>query len=194
MQLSDLDLNKEYTYADYCKWKFEERVELIKGMIFRMSPVPNRVHQKLTGNIYRRLGNFLENESCEVYVAPFDVRLPRKSKNDEDIITVVQPDVCVVCDPGKLDSLGCLGAPDLIVEVLSPGNSKKEVKNKFDVYEEAGVREYWIVDPEHLSVQINKLQNGVYVPMRALAAGDMATTDIIPGFSLDLTELFKGMP
>ena len=191
MQFSDLDLNKVYTYADYYKWRFEERVELIKGIIFKMSPAPNRAHQKLTGNIYRKMGNFLENKSCEVYIAPFDVRLPRKSKNDEDIITVVQPDVCVVCDTSKLDSLGCLGAPDLIVEVLSPVNSKKEVKNKFDVYEEAGVRVYWIVDPVHQSLQINKLQNNQYVPMRALVSGDIVTTDIIPGFSLDLAELFK---
>ena len=191
MQFSDLDLNKVYTYADYCKWQFEQRVELIKGIIFKMSPAPNRVHQKLTGTIYRLIGNVLENRSCEVYIAPFDVRLPRKSKNDEDIITVVQPDVCVICDAGKLDSLGCVGAPDLIVEVLSPGNSKKEVKTKFDVYEEAGVREYWIVDPVHQSVQINKLENGRYKPMRALVAGDIVTTEIIPGFSLDLGELFK---
>ncbi len=193
MQLADLDMNKLYTYADYYKWKFEERVELIKGVIFKMSPAPSRAHQEISGNLHISIGVFLKNKPCKVYAAPFDVRLPRKSKDDKDIITVVQPDICVVCDTNKLDEKGCLGAPDLIVEVLSPGNNKKEIRNKFDVYEEAGVKEYWIVDPVYQTVQINKLENGKYVPMRALSVGDIATSEIMPGFSLDIEELFKGL-
>ena len=193
MKLADLDMNKLYTYADYYKWKFEERVELIKGVIFKMSPAPSRAHQEISGNLHISIGVFLKNKPCKVYAAPFDVRLPRKSKDDKDIITVVQPDICVVCDTNKLDEKGCLGAPDLIVEVLSPGNNKKEIRNKFDVYEEAGVKEYWIVDPVYQTVQINKLENGKYVPMRALSVGDIATSEIMPGFSLDIEELFKGL-
>ena len=193
MQLADLDMNKLYTYADYYQWKFEERVELIKGVIFKMSPAPSRAHQEISGNLHISIGVFLKNKPCKVYAAPFDVRLPRKSKDDKDIITVVQPDICVVCDTNKLDEKGCLGAPDLIVEVLSPGNNKKEIRNKFDVYEEAGVKEYWIVDPVYQTVQINKLENGKYVPMRALTVGDIATSEIMPGFSLDIEELFKGL-
>ena len=193
MELADLDLNKVYSYADYYKWKFEERVELIKGVIFKMSPAPNRAHQEITGTIYRKIGNFLESRQCKVYIAPFDVRIPRKSKEDKDIITVVQPDICVICNPDILDDKGCLGAPDLVVEVLSPGNSRKEVSNKFDVYEEAGVREYWIVDPTHQTLQINKLVNDKYVPMRALAVGDIATSDVLPGFSLEMELLFKDL-
>ncbi len=193
MKLADLDMNKLYTYADYYQWKFEERVELIKGVIFKMSPAPSRAHQEISGNLHISIGVFLKNKPCKVYAAPFDVRLPRKSKDDKDIITVVQPDICVVCDTNKLDEKGCLGAPDLIVEVLSPGNNKKEIRNKFDVYEEAGVKEYWIVDPVYQTVQINKLENGKYVPMRALSVGDIATSEIMPGFSLDIEELFKGL-
>ena len=133
MQLADLDINKIYTYADYYKWKFEERVELIKGKIFEMSPAPNRLHQEIAGKLYLRLGTFLYNNPCKVYIAPFDVRLPRKSKNDKDITTVLQPDLCVICDPSKLDVRGCIGAPDIVVEVLSPSNNKKELKNKYEV-------------------------------------------------------------
>ncbi len=190
MQLADLDLNKTYTYADYYKWKFEERVELIKGFIFKMSPAANRVHQEIVGGIFRELSNFLFKKPCRVYIAPFDVRFPRKSKSDKDIITVLQPDICVVCDLEKLDERGCLGAPDLVVEVLSPGNSKKEVKNKYNIYEEAGVKEYWIVDPTHQTIQINKLVEGKYQPQRALTVGDIVTTDVLPGFSMDLADIF----
>lgn len=190
MQLADLDLNKTYTYADYLKWQFEERVELIKGYIFKMSPAANRVHQEVVGAIHIEIGVFLSKKQCKVYIAPFDVRFPRKSKNDKDIVTVLQPDICVVCDPAKLDEHGCLGAPDLVVEVLSPGNSKKEIKNKFNIYEESGVREYWIVDPIRQTLQINKLVDGRYHSMRALTAGDIVTTEILPGFSMDLTDIF----
>lgn len=190
MQLADLDLTKTYTYADYYRWKFDERVELIKGFIFKMSPAPGRMHQKISIKFAQRLSNFLEGKKCEVYHAPFDVRLPRKSKKDEDIITVVQPDICVVCNPEILDEKGCLGAPDLIIEILSPGNSKKEIKNKYNVYEESGVREYWIVDPTHQTLQVNKLVHGKYQPQRALTAGDIITTDVLPGFSMDLTDIF----
>lgn len=190
MQLADLDLTKTYTYADYYRWKFEERVELIKGYIFKMSPAPSRIHQKISIKFAQRLSNFLEGKKCEVYHAPFDVRLPRRSKKDEDIITVVQPDICVVCNPEILDDKGCLGAPDLIIEILSPGNSKKEIKNKYNVYEESGVREYWIVDPTHQTLQVNKLIAGKYQPQRSLTVGDIVTTDILPGFSMDLADIF----
>lgn len=190
MQLADLDMNKVYTYADYYKWQFEERVELIKGFIFKMSPAANRVHQEIAGNIHAQIWAFLRNKPCRVYMAPFDVRFPRKSKDDKNIITVLQPDVCVICNLELLDEKGCLGAPDLVVEVLSPGNSKKEFKNKFDVYEEAGVREYWIVDPTHQSLQVNKLVGDKYVPQRGLTIGDVITTDILPGFLLQLSDIF----
>jgi Uma2 family endonuclease len=195
MRLADLDLSAGYSYADYLKWTFEERVELIKGKLFKMSPAPNRLHQELTLEIARELANYLKGKACRVYVAPFDVRLPRKSKNDTDIITVVQPDVCVVCDPAKLDDKGCLGAPDIVAEILSPGNNKKELLNKYDVYRESGVKEYWIVLPSEKAFwQYVLNEQGEYTDARPLTMGNTVTTPILPGFALDLDELFAQLP
>ena len=193
MLLTDLDINKTYTYADYFKWRFEERVELIKGRIFRMSPAPNRMHQKLSGHIFTRLSVFLDGKKCQVYSAPFDVRLPRKSKEDREIITVLQPDICVICDLEKLDERGCVGAPDLVVEILSPGNNSKELKNKYEVYEESGVREYWVVSPQDQTFTVYKLVNGTFQASRTMVEGDMVKSVAIEGFSLDLSDLFKNL-
>ncbi|MHA4811181.1 Uma2 family endonuclease [Flavitalea flava] len=195
MQLADLDFSKDYTYADYLKWTFEERLELIKGKLFKMSPAPNRMHQKLSRDIAGELFVYLKGKSCEAYTAPFDVRLPRKSKNDQDIINVVQPDICVICDPSKLDDRGCLGAPDIVVEILSPGNNKKELQNKYDVYEEAGIKEYWMVVPQEKAFWQYILNNdGHYIASRPKTLGDAVTTPILPGFSLNLEELFGQLP
>jgi len=193
MELADLDLDKVYTYADYYKWRFDERVELIKGKIFKMSPAPNRLHQELGGDIYAALNIFLRGKPCKAYVAPFDVRLPRKSKNDKDIITVLQPDVCVVCDLSKLDKRGCIGAPDIVVEVLSPGNNAKEIKNKYEMYEQAGVKEYWVVSPQNQTFLVHTMHEGKFQLEPVKVAGDVVTSSILPGFSLDLTELFKNI-
>ena len=190
MELADLDLNQVYTYADYFKWQFEERVELIKGKIFKMSPAPNFDHQVLAGEVYGTLRDFLRKKTCKVFIAPFDVRLPRKSIEDSAIYTVLQPDVCVVCDPAKFDKKGCIGAPDIVVEVLSPGNNEKEMKNKFDIYEESGVKEYWIVSPQDKTFLVNILTDGHYVTSRPMVSGDVVTTTVLPGFAMDLKELF----
>lgn len=188
MKLADVDLNKLYTYADYFNWKFEERVELIKGKIFKMSPAPNQYHQIIVGKIYLELGVFLRKKPCKVFVAPFDVRLPCKSNNDEDIITVLLPDICVVCDKTKLaDIRGCLGAPDIVVEVLSPANSRKELKNKYDVYEEAGVKEYWVVFPQEQTMLIYTLVNHSFVSSRLMVSGDVVTSASLPGFVMNLS-------
>jgi Uma2 family endonuclease len=188
--LADLDMNKLYTYADYFKWQFEERVELIKGRIFKMSPAPNYFHQSIAGELYGLLREYLKGHPCKAMIAPFDVRLPRKSKEDKDIVTVLQPDVCVVCDPSKFDYRGCIGAPDIVVEILSPGNNAKELRNKFEVYEEAGVKEYWVISPQDNTFLMNTLVDGRYVTSRQMAAGDIVTTTVLPGFTIDLKELF----
>ncbi len=194
MTLADLDVTKMYTYADYLKWQFEERVELIKGYIFKMSPAPNLNHQELTGSIYRKIGNFLDGKKCRVFISPFDVRLSAKGKSENtSIYTVVQPDVCVVCDPTKLDTRGCIGAPDIVVEVLSPSNNKKELRNKYELYEESGVKEYWIVFPGERVFMAYTLVDGQYFPSRHLIAGDTYSTPVLPGFTLDLTEVFSNL-
>jgi Uma2 family endonuclease len=191
MQFSDLDLNKSYTYADYLKWTFEERVELIKGKIFKMSPAPGSLHQKLSMDISGRLWSFLRGSKCSVFTAPFDVRIPRRSKDDNDIITVLQPDICVICDPSKIEERGCLGAPDIVVEILSPSNNKKELKYKHEVYQEAGVKEYWIVDPNEKSILKYTQINGSLLASAPMYAEDKITTDVLPGFTFELAELFK---
>jgi Uma2 family endonuclease len=194
MLLSDIDLTKNYTYADYTKWAIEERLELIKGKIFTMSPAPGSLHQRISQRMSLRLGNFLIGRSCEVFSAPFDVRLPRLSMNDREIITVVQPDICVICDSSKIDERGCLGAPDIVVEILSPGNNKKELQNKYEVYEEAGVLEYWIIHPQEKTFLKYTLTDGYFVPSRLQTIGDEVTTPVLPGFVLNLDELFADRP
>ncbi len=141
MRFSDLDLDKSYTYADYLKWQFDERLELIKGKIFKMSPAPSASHQNIVATVSGELYQFLKGKPCKVFPAPFDVRLTR-TVNDTQVTTVLQPDVCVICDPAKIDARGAVGAPDIVVEILSPGNNNKELQTKYDVYEEPGVQEY----------------------------------------------------
>ena len=191
----DLDVeNGFYTYADYLTWEFDERVELIKGKIFRMGEdAPKRIHQKISGVVSYFLYSYLKGKPWEIYSAPFDVRLPVKSKRNEDIDTVVQPDICVICDPAKLDDAGCIGAPDLIVEILSPGNNRKELRNKYEVYEESGVREYWIIHPDEQTLMIYTLHEGKYQPSRLFTSGDIVESKCIVGFKLDLEEVFSDL-
>jgi len=191
MQLSDLDYSKTYTYADYLQWDFEERIELIKGRIFKMSPAPGSAHQRISRKLLVALDVFLNKKPCEVFSAPFDVRLTRKSRMNEDVITVVQPDICVICDRSKIDERGCLGAPDIVVEILSPGNNKTELQNKYEVYEESGVQEYWIVSPQDKTFFRYTLnQDGVYVASKLLPSDSEVTTPVLPGFILNLEEVF----
>ena len=193
MKFADLDLDKVYTYADYFKWQFEERVELIKGKIFKMSPAPNRRHQSISSFIHVKIYNFLSGKKCEVYSAPFDVRIPRKSKEDKDIVTVLQPDICVVCDRSKLDDRGCIGAPDIVVEILSPSNNKKDLKNKYEVYEESGVKEYWVVSPQDRTFLVYTLVADKYQPSRLMVEGDVFKSLVLESFSLDINELFESI-
>ncbi len=154
--------NKQrYSYADYLKWPGEERFELINGIIHNMN-APMRVHQKICIELTRQFANFFLNKTCEVYAAPFDVRFPKQSKSDDEIFDVVQPDLSVICDHEKLDDKGCLGAPDLIIEVLSPSTSSKDHIKKRALYERSGVKEYWLVSNEERVVWVYQLLNGEF--------------------------------
>ena len=135
--INQLDIaNGFYTYADYLLWKFEERLELIKGKIFRMSPAPAIAHQRVSRKLSGELYNFFKGKTCELFTAPFDVVLPNAHGKED---SVVQPDLCVVCAPEKLaDGKCCVGAPDLVIEILSPHNSMRDLDMKFHLYEEAG--------------------------------------------------------
>ncbi len=187
--LGQLDRTKSYTYFDYLSWKIKERVELIKGKVFEMSPAPASRHQRISAKIGFNLQKHLELKSCEVFYAPFDVRL-EKSADDKLVTTVVQPDICVICDETKIDEKGCLGAPDLIVEILSPGNSSKEMKNKFELYQEAGVLEYWIVDPEKEVIWQYSCENGTFVNHKPLIEDDTLISTSVIGFEMELSKLF----
>ena len=188
-----LDFNKTYSYADYLTWFFQDRLELFKGKIFKMSQAPNRFHQIVSRELTGVLWKNFKNHPCNLYAAPFDVRLldKKKSTSDKDIFTVVQPDLCVICDEKKLDDRGCVGSPDLIIEILSPGNSKKEMKYKFDLYEEAGVLEYWIVNPENRTIQIFVLKENQFVGLHPLIEEDKITSPLFPDLDFILEEIFN---
>ncbi len=190
----NLDVSKTYSYSDYLLWTFQERIELIKGRIFKMSPAPNTLHQIISGEIFYAFRHFLDSKKCKVFAAPFDVRLPAKQheKDDKAIYTVVQPDLCIVCDASKIDKKGCLGAPDLIVEILSPGNTDREMKDKFDIYQEAGVKEYWLIEPKDKIVLVYVLNNeGKYVGLRPFTSSDTLNSTLFEGFALNLNDVFN---
>ncbi|GAA4201208.1 Uma2 family endonuclease [Pedobacter jeongneungensis] len=190
--VNEVDFSAKYSYADYLRFEFEERLEIIKGYIFRMSPAPSRIHQGVLTNIFGPIYNILKGKPCHVYTAPFDVRLAKKTQKDKEIFTVVQPDLVVICDQSKLDKRGCIGAPDIVVEILSPGNSKKELISKYEVYEEAGVKEYWIISPEDKTFFRYLLDDqGKFQPTKLLTEGEKVTTPILPGFTLILEEVFQ---
>ena len=140
-------LELSYTYCDYSTWPDNERWELINGEAYAMT-APQRLHQGIVFELGAQIRNYLQGKPCKGYCAPFDVRLPRKNEADDKIETVVQPDISVICDPAKLDKLGCRGAPDWIIEVLSPTTALKDMNTKRSLYELHGVKEYWLVHPE----------------------------------------------
>lgn len=193
-ELSQLDMNGTYSYADYLTWQLEESVELIKGKIMAMSPAPNLKHQRISLNLSLSLGNHFKRKTCQVFVAPFDVKLydSRKSKlSDREVFSVIQPDLCVICDKDKLTEQGCDGAPDWIIEVLSPGNSKKEVRLKYDLYQENGVGEYWLVYPYEQIVQQFVLDDSGKYRLHALYPGnETATPYLFPDLQIDLNDVF----
>ena len=193
-QLSQLDLNGIYSYADYLTWKFEERLELIKGKIMLMA-APNVQHQRYSKRLALDIGNFFRNKQCELFIAPFDVKLydSRKSQlADKDVFTVVQPDLCVICDKAKLSKQGCEGAPDWVIEILSEGNNKKELRLKYDLYEENGVCEYWLVYPSEQAVQqfVLNAQTQKY-QLEAMFSGDEIISPVLfSELRIDLAEVF----
>jgi len=189
-----LDMSKRYTYADYVTWIDDVRRELIGGFIHILS-APARIHVRISGKLNRVIDRFIEKKKgkCHIYFAPFNVRLPVEgSKENDKIYNVVQPDICVVCDLTKLDKMGCIGAPDLIVEVLSPSTAKKDWNYKFNLYEKAGVREYWIVNPKGKVVNTFILQpDGYYDLGSEYDCTEKAPVHIFEGLEIDLKELFE---
>ena len=188
--INQLDLtNGVYTYADYVLWEIKERLEILKGKIFRMSPAPAISHQKIARNLTGELYHYFKGKTCQLFVAPFDVVLKNKNGLED---SVVQPDLCVVCDPKKLENdKRCLGAPDLIIEILSPGNTKKEMRNKYELYEESGVMEYWVVRPIDKEITQFVLEEGKYRALPPIVEGDMVQSVKFPELNVSTEDIFR---
>ena len=196
MKLTDLDLNKHYTYADYLRWRFEERIELIRGRIFKMSPAPRTYHQKVSANLFGEIWTHFKSDPCQVFSAPFDVRLPKSPAltEDHEISTVVQPDICVICDVRKLDDRGCLGAPGWVIEVASPGTARKDRREKRALYESAGVREYWIALLEEKEVHVFFVsKSGKYLPAVIYTKEQSVSPRLFPDLAIELRDIFPDM-
>jgi len=189
-----LDLTKRYTYADYLTWMDEVRRELIEGFI-KLLPAPRPAHAAVSYNITWNLGAILKKNKgkCKVFYAPFDVRLPKNGETDNDkICTVVQPDICVICDLSKIDKRGCCGAPDMIIEIISPSTGKKDLHEKFVLYEASGVKEYWVVFPESEAITVFLLQDdGKYDSGSVYEFEGQIPVHIFDGSSIDLGDIFQ---
>mgnify|MGYP001143013025 FL=1 len=180
-----------YTFADCLTWEENERIEIIDGEAVMMAP-PSSVHQEIVAELTRQFGNYLEGKRCKVYPAPFGVRLfERDGEAPEDVDTMVEPDLSVVCDRSKIDKYGCKGAPDLVVEILSPSSLRHDRFVKLGLYQRAGVREYWIVDPEYKSVHVFAQDGGGSLRIsEEYGRGDVARVNVLEGCFIDLGKVF----
>ena len=191
MELS-LDLTKRYSYADYLTWADDKLRELIDGFIKIMSPAAKPIHQKVSVEIISELRTFVKRNKCNCKVYHnIDVRLPKNGDiADNKIFDVVQPDICVICDPSKIDDNGCIGAPDLVIEIQSFSTAKYDLNEKFKLYESSGVREYWVVYPNERGIEVFMLQtDGKYDNGTRYERGKIPVT-IFNGYEIDLEDIF----
>jgi Uma2 family endonuclease len=183
-----------HTYADYLTWSRSYGDELIDGTAYvREPPSPSRSHQRIVVELCRQAANALEGESCHVYVAPFDVRLPKSTEEDDQVDTVVQPDVLIVSDLGKLDARGMRGAPDWVAEVLSPSTARHDQTVKLSAYERAGVREVWFIDPVDRTLTIYQLEAGYYGRAIIFELKGRTTLTAVPGVTIDWARVLAKM-
>lgn len=182
---------ESYTFADYLTWDENDRYEIIYGDAVMMSP-PLRIHQKVSAEIFKQISSFLEDKPCEVYYAPFGVRLfEQDGDSPDDVDTVVEPDISVVCDHSKLDDYGCKGAPDMVIEILSPSTLRHDRIVKLDLYQRAGVREYWIADPQNRSIEVYlRDENDRLKPQEVYTAKDTAKVTVLDGCTVELDKVF----
>ncbi len=195
--VTDLDPNGTYSYADYLTWQFTELVELWRGKIVRRMSAPTDKHQAVVGGLHIAIGSYLRRQPCQVRIAPYDVRLNKRgTKADAAIYTVVQPDLCVICDPTKIEPRGCLGAPDLIIEVTSPRTAANDWKGKFDLYEENGVKEYWIVMPQEndIAVFVRDEATGRFQLTGEYGSPGRIACATLPEMELDWSDIFPDAP
>lgn len=185
---------QRYSYADYLKWDDGKRYEILDGLVYDMN-APLRVHQEVLLSLARKLADYFDDKPCSVYVAPFDVRLAKTRAGDDDVFTVVQPDISVVCDEQKLDDRGCMGAPDLVVEITSPATAGRDHIQKRRLYENSGVKEYWLIDPTNRIAVIYVLQNdNRFKEAETLNDQGKICSSIFVGLAVELTEVFPFKP
>lgn len=193
MSLPLRDTNR-HTYGEYCTWPEEQRYELIDGAAYAMAPAPSRRHHRLVGELFRAISDALDDSACEANIAPFDVRLPTAGEADDAVENVVQPDISVVCDPAKLDDKGCRGAPDWLIEVLSPATAGHDQVRKLALYERHSVREYWLVHPVDRVVTIYRLENGAYGRPLVHELRGRSSCLACPGVEIDWDIVVQGLP
>ncbi|MDR1701938.1 MAG: Uma2 family endonuclease [Sporomusaceae bacterium] len=184
-------VEKKYTYTDYCKFNDDKRREIINGVIYLMT-APNKEHQEILVNLSTEFNFYLKGKKCKVYVAPFDIRLPKEGETKATVSTTVQPDIVVICDKNKLDRRGCFGAPDLVIEILSPSTGQRDLIDKFNLYQEHGVREYWIVDAAHQIINRFSLDESKtkYNNAEQFFRDDLIIPVIFPDFTIKLADVF----
>ncbi len=192
MSMASPKPDKKYSYADYLQWPDEERWEIIDGVPYDMSPAPSTKHQSISMELGRQIANYLRDKECQVFAAPFDVRLPLNEEKDEEIYNIVQPDLSVICDPSKLDEQGCKGAPDLVIEIISPFTAKKELNEKFNLYERSGIPEYWVVFPKFNVVVVYSLDDEErYQKSGEFTSDQLLSTKLFPGLEIKLEDVFR---
>ncbi len=183
----------KYSYADYLSWPDGERWELIDGLAYDMSPAPGTEHQSVSFELSRQIGNFLAGKKCRAFSAPFDVRLENAEASDDEIYTVVQPDITVICDSDKIDERGCKGAPDICIEILSPSSAYKDSTDKLKLYELHGVREYWLVNPGNGTIMIYIHNDKFYEKPLYFEKNDIVSSSFLQGLAISLPEIFKSV-
>jgi Uma2 family endonuclease len=184
--------DKKFTYGDYLNWPEGERWELIDGIPYDMTPAPSTTHQTVVVDLLRQISNFLVDKDCRVFVAPFDVRLPEGGEADVEVMTVVQPDIAIICDSEKLDRRGCRGAPDCIIEIISPGTASKDQIQKVALYEKHGVKEYWLVHPMDRLITVRLLDDASRYGIPAIhEAKGQLPVQTLPGLDIDIDSVFR---
>ena len=184
-----------FSYADYLTWPAGERWEIIDGQAYAMSLAPSNFHQLIVGELFSKVHSYFRGKPCRPFVAPFDVRLPGKGTANHEVDTVVQPDISLVCDPDKLkDNHGCLGAPDWVIEVVSPRTAVYDQRVKRALYERHGVAEYWLVHPGDRLVTIYRLENNAYGKPLVFGMGDECSPLAFPELIIAVADLFVDLP
>lgn len=192
-EVKEPDMSRSYTARDYLQWRFEGLYELIRGKVSRMTPAPSSGHQKVSMKLIQLFLKNWKQNSCELFHAPFDIFLVKNGQAWEDTDVVVEPDLCIICDKEKITERGCIGSPDFVLEILSKSSAAKDLREKFEIYQEYQIPEYWIVDPFNQSVIRNILERSRYEIQRTAVKDDIIAPVHFPELELKVSDLFKGL-